>query len=363
MATTSTLSRFINCSKKQLNLDTVLLNGQSFRWKKYNSFLIGIAVNRIWKCWREDETKIGYQVLGRFSNSNFDDEKVLMDYFQLNVDLGKLYENWQTVDSHFDSVIKSTFSEGRFEGIRILKQPLLETILSFICSANNNISRISRIRILKQPLLETILSFICSANNNISRISNMVNNLAILYGEKMDLEVDVGEGPVQMSFFNFPTMEQLIDGLDTMETKLKEKGFGYRAKYIAKTVEKLKNEKDGFDGFQKRIEMMDYLEANKEIQKLDGIGPKVADCVCLMALGHHHVVPVDTHVFQITATHYLPQLKNNKSVTDAVYKQIGSFYSEKFGSHAGWAHSVLFSTRLKRFKENPKKPVKKKKKT
>uniref|UniRef100_A0A914QX29 N-glycosylase/DNA lyase n=1 Tax=Panagrolaimus davidi TaxID=227884 RepID=A0A914QX29_9BILA len=73
-----------------------------------------------------------------------------------------------------------------------------------------------------------------------------------------------------------------------------------------------------------------------------------------MALNQHHVVPVDTHVFQITALHYLPELKKSKNVTDVIYRRIYEFYDERFGSHAGWAHSVLFSTRLKRFKYKEK---------
>ena len=57
--------------------------------------------------------------------------------------------------------------------------------------------------------------------------------------------------------------------------------------------------------------------------KLPGVGAKVADCVCLMSLDKHDAVPVDTHVWQITAKHYMPQLARTKSLTAKVYKQIG----------------------------------------
>ena len=30
--------------------------------------------------------------------------------------------------------------------------------------------------------------------------------------------------------------------------------------------------------------------------QLTGVGPKVADCICLMSLDKHDVVPIDTHV-------------------------------------------------------------------
>ena len=58
--------------------------------------------------------------------------------------------------------------------------------------------------------------------------------------------------------------------------------------------------------------------------ELPGIGPKVADCICLMSLDKAEAIPVDTHVWQITKKNYLPLLSKSKSLTDKVYKQIGT---------------------------------------
>jgi N-glycosylase/DNA lyase len=38
-----------------------------------------------------------------------------------------------------------------------------------------------------------------------------------------------------------------------------------------------------------------YRKAHEALLELQGVGPKVADCVCLMGLGWGEVVPVDTH--------------------------------------------------------------------
>ena len=38
-----------------------------------------------------------------------------------------------------------------------------------------------------------------------------------------------------------------------------------------------------------------YREAHEKLLELQGVGPKVADCVCLMGLGWGEAVPVDTH--------------------------------------------------------------------
>ena len=75
-------------------------------------------------------------------------------------------------------------------------------------------------------------------------------------------------------------------------------------------------------------------------------------------------------MFQIAATKYLPHLKNYKSVTDKVYKEIGDHFRGLYGDYSGWAHSVLFSADLKHL-QNPepevdgstsKKPKKRKRK-
>ena len=52
---------------------------------------------------------------------------------------------------------------------------------------------------------------------------------------------------------------------------------------------------------------------------------QVADCVCLMSLDKPGVIPVDTHVWQIAARNYIPKLKVSKSLTDNLYKEIGSY--------------------------------------
>ena len=98
----------------------------------------------------------------------------------------------------------------------------------------------------------------------------------------------------------------------------------------------------------------DYATAKSLLMELHGVGAKVADCVLLMSLGHHGAVPVDTHVFSVTADHYLPKLRGIKSVTPRVYNEIGAFYRDRFGPMAGWAHSILFTADLARFKEKKK---------
>jgi N-glycosylase/DNA lyase len=52
---------------------------------------------------------------------------------------------------------------------------------------------------------------------------------------------------------------------------------------------------------------------------------QVADCVCLMSLDKTEAVPVDTHVWQFAARHYLPKLNSAKSLSDKLYQEIGKY--------------------------------------
>jgi hypothetical protein len=67
-----------------------------------------------------------------------DTESLLRNYFNLSLDLKSLYEHWSDVDPNFRK------RAPEFAGVRILNQDAWETLLGFICSSNNNISRISQ---------------------------------------------------------------------------------------------------------------------------------------------------------------------------------------------------------------------------
>lgn len=93
---------------------------------------------------KQDSTHLHYRVTwpkGKPSQSqsaNDDTESLLRHYFSLNLDLGSLYTHWSKVDPNFRK------KAPKFLGVRILNQDAWETLLAFICSSNNNISRISQ---------------------------------------------------------------------------------------------------------------------------------------------------------------------------------------------------------------------------
>ena len=149
------------------------------------------------------------------------------------------------------------------------------------------------------------MSFICSSNNNIARISQMVEKLCIHYGPFV---AAVGG----RAYHDFPSPEALAG--KGVEENLRRLGFGYRAKYIHQTamivsqdrehgwLDSLSNPESPAFGVKTKAggEMkpegrQGYRDAHEKLLSLQGVGPKVADCVCLMGLGWGESVPVDTH--------------------------------------------------------------------
>lgn len=169
------------------------------------------------------------------------------------------------------------------------------------------------IRILKQPVWETLICFIISANNNIARIKKSVEAICARFGTRGD------QG------FSFPTPTQL--GVATVEDFVAA-GVGYRASYLVKTVQDINN---GFD--LETLRTMPTDQARAELIKLAGVGPKVADCVLLFGLGHTEVFPVDTWIAKVYQEHFGAE-KNRRLMSKKLV--------ERFGKLSGICQQYLF---------------------
>lgn len=170
------------------------------------------------------------------------------------------------------------------------------------------------IRILKQDPLETIISFIISANNNIPRIKGILNRLCEYLGE------DLGEEDKA-----FPTLDALASENTDFYKKI---GAGYRAEYIVKTVAMIKS------GFNLDLYRTDTAEARKELMRLYGVGNKVADCILLFAYNKGDVFPVDTWCKRIYRDMGLPESQSCKHMSNAL--------SDIFGENSGIAQQYLY---------------------
>lgn len=253
--------------KNDFNIDDILLCGQIFSFNKVD---YGYDVYSLDKYAKVVEEENGYRIITN-------DSAYFENFFDLKTDY---------------SLIKK----------ELKKYPLLSEPIKFGVG----------IRILKQDLFETLISFIVSANNNIKRIQLILNRMREKLGKDMG------------GFYAFPTQEEL---LKVDEKFFKEIGAGYRAGYIYKVVRQV-DEK-----ILKDWNNLSTTELRKKLIALSGVGPKVADCVLLFGYGRKDVFPVDTWIAKMFNKYYAP-LENREEIRRRLINE--------FGNLAGYAQQYLF---------------------
>ncbi|OBA22959.1 DNA glycosylase [Metschnikowia bicuspidata var. bicuspidata NRRL YB-4993] len=298
-------------SPKELSLARVLRCGQAFRWKNVNNVWSVSTQDQI-VLLRQDDAALHYAAIGPetagagpppHAASHF-----VRDYFNLHVQLEALYRAWAEVEARFSNGLKRA-AFGLFPGIRMLRQ---------------------------EPW-ETVVLFICSSNNNVKRISKMCDAVCAEYGTYIN-----EHGGVR--YYSFPGPDALAAA--GVEGRLRELGFGYRARYIHQTAQMFVDAARPEISVAALYELRNrlYEEAHGFLLRLTGVGPKVADCICLMALDKHDVVPVDTHVMQIAVRDY--KFRGPRAMTQKAYHQVRGHLRSLFGDYAGWAQLVMFAADL-----------------
>lgn len=248
-----------------------------------------------------------YRVL--FAPMGVDVRKLLFDYFQLNDALEPLYDSWSRSDP-------------------------------------KRLARIAKcipgVRIIEQDPWECLVSFICSSNNNIPRITKMLAAIRRRYGEHL---LTIGDE----DFYSFPSFETLRS--EATEADFREIGLGYRAKYLMETMETLYS-LGGEPYLTSLRQTKDPAVVQEKLTQFCGVGRKVADCVALFSLRQGDAIPVDVHVWNIARRDYDKEgvLTDVKSLTPSIYRQVGDLFRTRFKEQAGWAHSLLFVAELPSFR-------------
>ena len=145
------------------------------------------------------------------------------------------------------------------------------------------------IRILRQDPWETLCSFIISQNNNIPRIKGLVERISQTYGEP----VESPRGAV----YSFPTAERLAEVSEEDIFALKT---GFRAKYISDAARRVASGDVSLDAVAK----MPTPDAERELCRIKGVGPKVAACTLLFGFGRGDAFPVDVWVRRVLDEYY-----------------------------------------------------------
>ncbi len=264
---------------EKFDLETTFNCGQAFRWKKVKYGHIGVVDKK--------------QILVYFDqNGNFIIE---------NSNISDFNSIWK---KYFD--LERNYSEINFE---ILNSPAAEHS-SILKEA---ISNCQPIRILRQNPWEVLCSFIISQNNNIPRIIKIIEKFCENFGEKIQTTLP----EFNKTYYSFPTCE-VVSQLGLKDLDIIKSGF--RAKYILDAAKKI------FSGEVNLLSM--EKQCNEEIKynlmKINGVGPKIAECTLLFGFGRLDTFPVDTWIKKI------------------MKKYFSSETPEIFGKYAGVAQQYLY---------------------
>lgn len=255
--------------------------GQAFRWNKKDEYFEGRWSRHVVRL-RKD--KNGIQWSAPKSEAPEKVSRALSTYFALEQNFEQLTDilPWRS-----DPVLRTAIEA--FPGLRILRQPLGETLFGFLCSSTKQIPQIKAI---------------CEAVAH-------------------DLGDTLPDGSKAL-----PTWAQIAEA---GESRLRTAKLGYRAKYIHQTTCFL----DAHPGYLDQIDAATTEAAREGLMALPGVGRKIADCTLLFGMSRLEAFPIDTWVQKILSRAY--GLEGWK--TD----QLLDFARIHFGPAAGLAQQYLFS--------------------
>ena len=270
-----------------LNLKLSLTMGQAFRWQSrddgcYSGVLEGKVVHI-----RETAGGVDYRIGGP------DGEEVASTHWD-----GSLY-SYLRLDT--DDI------NGIYADLRRRQDALMPAL-----------ERYRGMRVLRQDPWECLVSYLCSAPASVERISQDMETLAGEYGVRVTLDGDAR--------CTFPE-PNVLTGAN--ETSLRRLGLGFKAPRIIAAAQRIARH----EGELEQLRAVPYQDAKERLMDYPGIGPKVADCICLMALDKLEAFPVDRHIRRAVI-----DIAGSK-MTDAA---MVCWAQQHLGPHAGYASQYLF---------------------
>lgn len=263
--------------KKDINLYDTITCGQIFRFDVTDKYTL-ILNDRV-VILTEDDNYIYIE------SSNEDNiEEVISDYLDLNTDYNKIN----------NELINNDYS---------LKE-MINKCIGF--------------KVMHSPHLETIISYMISANNNVRNIQRCVNLMSEKYGKKITYKNNF--------YYLFPTLDKLkeltID--DYKDLKL-----GFRSENIYNFVQSIN------DSDIEKINNMTTKEALDYLMNFKGIGLKIASCILLFGYKRFDVFPIDTWVKK-----YMMDTYNLSDI-----KKIEEYTKDKYGKYSGLVIQYMFHSK------------------
>lgn len=253
-----------------VSLEPTLGCGQAHRWRKADGAWVGVLGREIVTL---RQTEGGFEAKGCESESR------LLRYFRSQDDLRAIISDISACDPYVAS-------------------------LSEHCPG---------LRILDQDNWECLATYLLATNANVARIGKMVESVCDLCGD------DLGGRR------SFPTPGQVLNHRDEIPCCR----LGFREQRFIRLAERTENGDIDPDA----IGEMGYEECVRTLQGIEGVGPKVADCVALFAYGHLDAFPVDVRISK--------EMERMYGIAGS-YRTVSSYGREKFGRYAGYAQELLY---------------------
>jgi len=284
------MAKYIYKGIKDFDLDHIFDCGQCFRWTRQDDgSYTGIAFGRVVNM-QVSSAEDGVHQLEIDGCCEEDFNNIWYDYLDMARDYG---------------AVKDILAEG-------------DPVMAKAIEAGTGI------RILRQDLWETIVSFIISQNNNIPRIKGCIENLCRLFGEK------AGEyGGAE--YYNIPSPEVMasLTADDLAPVRL-----GYRAPYLIETARQVLA-KGGMETVSAELGATETPdEACEYLRQFQGVGPKVASCIALFGLARLDAFPIDVWVRRVMNRLY--------AIDEKDVKAMSAYARENFGENGGIAQQYLF---------------------
>ena len=271
-------------------LELEWLRSQAFRWTERGGWYYGLVKGNLIKV-RQSGDGIEFR-------SKAPEESIkahIESYFRLDQDIKPIHDALRQVDANMGRLVE----------------------------------RYGAMRILRQDPWDTLVAYICSANRGIVGIAKSVNKLAGLFPAERSLD-GVSLKPV-------PTPQQIAEvGRD--ELRHLTLGFEHIPGLLSEVAGDVAEGRLDLDALWRKP----YSQAKNRLMRYRGIGPKIADCVCLFSLDKPEAFPVDRHVGDALREHY-----GKKYTPGAKNVELLEWAREYFGAHAGYAGQLLFYAQLR----------------
>lgn len=192
-----------------------------------------------------------------------------------------------------------------------------ESLISLDPSVKHIIDSCTGLKMINEPKLEVIISFILSANNGVPQIRNSLDNISRMFGEKVVFR--------DKEYYLFPSLDRLKNASVSDFRSCKA---GFRDKYLYLMIQSIVS--GDFD--LSLIDNMSSDEALKYLMNNKGIGEKVASCILLFGYHRFDVFPIDTWVKK-----YMKEKYDLDSVSS-----IRKFMFDKYSSNCGLIIQYIF---------------------